>query len=190
MIHRLTHFSTLQSIFTHITEGASPPHRNHRQPASLDDPRPWLPNLVSAGQSPGSDPFFSDAHPPPDRSRTTLCSAVIPDPVGSQPFFESSLDLTQHAAPRIVSGISATRFSPRSVTEPNYNFIEPSSSGGRGLRRAIAIAIADSAGPSLLISLGRGIGFGVGESLRVSGAVRSRDVQETSEGPPAGRKML
>lgn len=153
---------------------------NHHPQASKGQSRPWLPNLVSAGHSHGQDHSSHAVSPRPVPSS----SATKPNQTDSQPSSATSSAPSQHAEPKTVSGTSATKLSPPSVTVHNRESIEPSSSGRRDSRPAIA----GSAGAFLPISLDRGDGCGEGEQLQVAGTVLSGD--GLSKGLLRSRKML
>lgn len=114
-----------------------PRSRNHyRLPPKK--PRPWRPNRIFVGQSPGSDDSSFDAHWPRAFSQATLSSAATPNKAPSQPSSASSSALSEPVTPRTVSGTFVTRPYPHSDTGRNHAFTEPSFSARRGVQRAFA----------------------------------------------------
>lgn len=145
--------------------------QNHRQQHPSEQSRPWLQNLVFTGQPHGLDQFYRDVHLQSAPSlRTNPSSAVSPDQADSPLSSASSSVPSQHAGRRIISGISATRPSPHSVTGHNHESIELSSSDRRNSRRA-----AESAEAFLPTFLDGGDGCGAGEQLQGVGVALQED---------------
>lgn len=131
---------------------------------ALDDPRPWLPNLASAGQSFDRDPLCSEGRPPGFSPRP---SPSFVAKLGQAPSPSSSVSwsaLTKPAEPKTNSGTSVTRPFLHYDTGLSHDSIGPSSSARRGVRRSIG----DPAGASLPTSLDLDDVRGVGQVLPVS----------------------